>query len=566
VAETTLNYRIGQKIGRYEILQILGQGAMAIVYKAFDPYIDRTLAIKVLREERCIDSEYRTRFLREAKAAGNLSHPNIVTIYDIGEFESRPYIVMELLEGTPLDRLMDSGPQFSISETVIIGMQLASALNYAHLNGVVHRDIKPSNIIYSTTNHKKLQVKITDFGIAHVSDSDLTQQTQTGAVLGTPYYISPEQVLGQKVDGRSDLFCLGVTMYHLFTGQRPFDGATFHTLLYQIATEEPRSITLVCPDFPVQLSNVIDKLLEKNPEDRYATGNDLVDALKAANANISAKGPKRHKVRLFPFALKSVVVTTIVMIICSMISIALVQQKQQTLLVEHLREIGTGYSKLLAEQSAESVLRADWFAIELFIKQTSQHEHINQLTIIDHQGIIRGDTTQASIGSEYVRPSTENLITNKDDLKIFQLTRPKAGNFYGISVPIPVMNALHLNTEYNFVSPIYYHKKEIGQISMTLTPAISHNLIKNSLSVLVLLASILSIAAIIAVYWLTARITSPNKLIKKYLDEIAVENYSMRITKQRKDEIGELYQAYNIMADKLQKRAIRKKAENKEAN
>jgi len=562
VAETTLNYRIGQKIGRYEILQVLGQGAMAIVYKAFDPYIDRTLAIKVLREERCIDSEYRMRFLREAKAAGNLSHPNIVTIYDIGEFENRPYIVMELLEGTPLDKLMNKGPQFSISETVIIGIQLANALNYAHLNGVVHRDIKPSNIICSTTNHKKLQVKITDFGIAHVSDSDLTQQTQTGAVLGTPYYISPEQVLGQKVDGRSDLFCLGVTMYHLFSGQRPFDGATFHTLLYQIATEEARSITLVCPDFPVQLSNVIDKLLEKNPDDRYATGNDLVEALKAANANINAKGPKRHKVRLFPFALKSVVVTTIALIICSIVSITLVQQKQQALFVDHLREIGSGYSKFIADQSAESVLRADWFAIELFVTQTSRHEHINQLTIIDHQDVIRGDTAQERIGSEFVRPSAENRITNKDDVKIYQLTRPKAGNVYGIPVPISVMDALQLNTEYNFISPIFYHKKEIGEVSLSLAPEISHKLIKNSLSVLILLAGLCSLAAIIVVYWLTAKITSPNKLIKKYLDEIAVENYSLRITKQRKDEIGELYQAYNKMADKLQKRASRNKSKN----
>jgi len=561
VAETTLNYRIGQKIGRYEILQILGQGAMAIVYKAFDPYIDRTLAIKVLREERCIDSEYRMRFLREAKAAGNLSHPNIVTIYDIGEFESRPYIVMELLEGTPLDKLMDSGRKLSLSEIVIIGMQLAAALHYAHQNRVVHRDIKPSNIIFSVANNKSIQVKITDFGIAHITDSDLTQQTQTGAVLGTPYYISPEQVLGQKVDGRSDLFCLGVTLYHLFAGRRPFDGATFHTLLYQIATESPRPITLVCPDFPIQLSRIIDKLLEKNPDDRYATGNDLVDAFKAATDNINAKGPKRYKAVVFPFALKSVIVTAIALFLFSIISVVFVQQKQQALFVKHLRDIGVGYSQLIAEQSAESVLRADWLGIELFVNQTSRHSHIKQLKIIDHQGIIRGDSTQKTIGRPFVRPSKDKTIVEKDDFKVYALTQAKPGYFYGIKVPTIIMNALHLNTEYNFVSPIVYHKKDIGQVSLSLAPTILNDFIKNSLSMLMLIAGLVSLSAIFTVYWLTARISAPNKLIKKYLDEIAVENYSMRITKQRKDEIGELYSAYNKMADELQKRAMRKKAE-----
>jgi len=534
---------------------------MAIVYKAFDPYIDRTLAIKVLREERCIDSEYRMRFLREAKAAGNLSHPNIVTIYDIGEFENRPYIVMELLEGTPLDKLMENGRKLSLSETVVIGMQLAAALHYAHQNRVVHRDIKPSNIIFSVSNNKSIQVKITDFGIAHITDSDLTQQTQTGAVLGTPYYISPEQVLGQKVDGRSDLFCLGVTLYHLFAGQRPFDGATFHTLLYQIATESPRPITLVCPDFPIQLSRIIEKLLEKNPDDRYATGNDLVEAFKAATENINAKGPKRYKVTVFPFALKSVIVTAAALLLSSIISVVFVQQKQQALFVDHLSDIGIGYSQFIAEQSAESVLRADWFGIELFVKQTSRHKHINRLTIVDHQGIIRGDTIRQDIGRQFIRPNTDKAIIENDDLQIYTLTQAKPGVFYGIKVPATIMNALHLNTQYNFVSPIVYHKKEIGQVSLSLAPSILNNFIKSSLSMLILLAGLVSLSALITVYWLTEKITAPNKLIKKYLDEIAVENYSMRITKQRKDEIGELYQAYNKMADKLQKRAIRKKSE-----
>ena len=557
---TTLNYKIGQKIGRYEIIQLLGQGAMALVYKAFDPYIDRTLAIKVLREERCIDREYRVRFLREAKAAGNLSHSNIVTIYDIGEFDNRPYIVMELLEGTPLDRLMSSGRKFTIDETVAIGIQLATALDYAHRNGVVHRDIKPSNIICSIPPDNKIKVKITDFGIAHVTDSDLTQQTETGAVLGTPYYISPEQVLGQKADGRSDLFCIGVTMYHLFSGRRPFDGATFHTLLYQIATEDARSITHYIPDFPVQLKDVIDKLLNKKPEKRYQTGLELVEALKNATTDITAKGPKTYKERIFPYALKSTFIMAITLVIVVLTTIAVVQPLQRNNYISHLQEIGTSYCEFIATQNAEPVLREDWIAVDLFVQQASKQPQFQRLAIIDFQGIIQGDTQRNNIGRKFTPPPDSALISDDNNVKVYRHAAQKNTQFFGITLPASAHEFLHPGETFEFSTPITFHNKNFGNVFLVLSPQILDKLVNQSRFYMALLGLICAIAACMIIFVLSSQFSNLNKLLAKYLNQITVGNYSIRINKNRKDEIGKVFKAYNHMADKLQQREIQRKS------
>ena len=282
------------KYGRYEIVKEVGRGSMGVVYEAQDPQIGRTVALKVLRQDRVSDENLVKRFIREARAIGRLSHSHIVTIYDVGEDQGNVYIAMEFLEGRPLDNLIKER-KFSAGEAADIGAQVAETLNYAHGKGVVHRDIKPSNIILQTDG----QIKITDFGIAHIEDSTATLQTQAGEIMGTPAYMSPEQVLGKPVDGRSDIFSLGVVLYELSTGKRPFGGAgkNLATIFNEIIQENPTEPALAIEGgtIPPGLSSTIMKCLSKSSDTRFQSGKELADALrgKAPAAAVDAASSPR---------------------------------------------------------------------------------------------------------------------------------------------------------------------------------------------------------------------------------------------------------------------------------
>jgi CHASE2 domain-containing sensor protein/tRNA A-37 threonylcarbamoyl transferase component Bud32 len=259
-------------LGRYEIAKELGRGAMGTVYLGKDPKINREVAIKTLRYEEIDEdqrAEVKKRFFREAEAAGKLSHTNIVTIYDVGEDYDLAYMAMELLDGTDLTQYCQKDNVLPPRDVMKIISSVAQALDYAHGNGVVHRDIKPANIMVL----KSGDVKVTDFGIARVM---ATSKTQTGVILGTPSYMSPEQIAGQKVDGRSDLFSLGVVFYELLTGERPFQGDSIATLMFNITTSPPAPLKEIIPDIPERLASILEKLLAKDREIRYQQGRELV--------------------------------------------------------------------------------------------------------------------------------------------------------------------------------------------------------------------------------------------------------------------------------------------------
>ncbi|MGE5414211.1 MAG: serine/threonine-protein kinase, partial [Syntrophomonadaceae bacterium] len=256
----------GSRLGRFQIASVLGQGAMGVVYLAHDPEIGRSVAIKTVRPESVGESgpDVEARFLREAKLAGRLQHPNIVTIYDVGREGGVCFIAMEHVDGRPLTRLIGSGDALSLSAKIGIVRQVAEALGHAHERGVLHRDVKPGNILVGRDG----RVKVTDFGIGKFTEASTSNLTRAGHMIGSPAYMSPEQVKGEKLDGRSDLFSLGVVLYELLTGARPFPGESITTLVYQILHTEPRDPLEWNSRLPVATRAVIARLLAKSPGDR----------------------------------------------------------------------------------------------------------------------------------------------------------------------------------------------------------------------------------------------------------------------------------------------------------
>ena len=251
------------KIGRYEILDIIGQGAMGTVYKALDPLIERTVAIKTIPIAKLKEgsTEFEARFLREAQSAGRLSHPNIVTIYDVGETDDLAYIAMEYLRGSTLRDVMDKGPM-PLDLIITTALQLAEALAYAHEHGVVHRDIKPSNIVITLPHG---QVKLTDFGIAHLINSE---RTHAGLMLGSPRYMSPEQAMGQEVTGCSDIFSLGAVLYEMVTGAYAFEGDSLSSILYRVINVMPPSPAKLRPEITAPFERIVLRMLNKQAEAR----------------------------------------------------------------------------------------------------------------------------------------------------------------------------------------------------------------------------------------------------------------------------------------------------------
>jgi serine/threonine protein kinase len=284
------------KAGRYEIVGEVGRGAMGVVYKAVDPVIGRTVAVKTIRLSEqgtgLSRPELLSRFQTEARAAGLLTHPNIVVVYDAGEENGLYYITMELVEGKSVQALLDEGQRFSLPRVLRIMEQTCSALDFAHERHVVHRDIKPANLMLTADD----TVKVTDFGTAKILQFGTVQQT--AHVMGTPSYMSPEQVKGRAVDGRSDIFSLGVMLYEMVTGEKPFPGQNITTVIYKIVNEDPVPPRQLNPSIHAGISAVIMKALYKEPDERYQTCRELLEDLRNYRTNAGPAGSPQSTMAL----------------------------------------------------------------------------------------------------------------------------------------------------------------------------------------------------------------------------------------------------------------------------
>lgn len=520
------------KVGRYQMREMIGQGAMASVYKAFDPEINRTLAIKLLKPELCHEEEYRIRFVREAKGAGVLSHPNIVTVYDVGGTEHQPYIAMELIEGPTLGEIMKEKKQLPLKTIIEIGIQLAKALGYAHGKGIVHRDVKPGNIMMVKGSNT---VKVADFGICRIEGSEATQMTRVGDMLGTPNYMSPEQVLGQQVDSRSDLFSTGVVLYELLTGSLPFLANTMVSVALKIVKEDPESIDKLRPNLPLSLRRIVDRCLKKPPEKRYQTGEELAAALIAVLRELPAHEKKVQ--RGVPLGVRWAIAMVLVVAATMSVTTFFIHQRQVEALTGQVMGYGGSLAKFMATQSAEAVLGEDWVALEVFIQETMSRQNFAYLEIIDHNGIVRGSSVAGKIGESFVERAGTAVATTEPGVAV---QRTRLGDGQGVL---------------DFSVPVQFQDKTIGNVRLGIfeTPLIE--VAHLTLFLLGILIAVTSVVVAGASFLLARRLDGPMLILRNSLEQLAQGRYDYRIADhKRKDELGQLYAAFDETAAALQQR------------
>lgn len=519
-----------EQVGRYEIKELIGEGAMAQVFKAYDPQIGRTLACKILKKERSLDEEYVMRFMREAKAAGSFVHPNIVTVYDVGRHEDRPYIIIELVDGTPLDEVLRDSGKLPMTQALSIGVQLAKALDYAHAEGVVHRDIKPSNILLLGDGHT---IKIADFGIAHIDEPDATRHTQAGTVLGTPQYMSPEQVMGTRVDGRSDLFSVGVILYQLFAGRRPFNADTMATLLYQITREEPPPLGEVAPDVPAGLQHIVGKLLSKQPERRFQTGNELAQALDRELRSLTEREAEVKRHGFIPISVRWTALLAGVIAVIMAGTIFVVHRMQSHALTQYAADSGAAFAKFIALESAATVLDQDWYSIEVFVNEASNRESLDYLIVLDHTGVVRGATDASLIGQPFTPPANAELLQDSGGVRTSMVDLSDG------------------SSAFDFQTAITFSGREVGSIRLGLSRAGILD-VERTTQILLLVLAAVTIAAVAIVSFVMGRLLArPINVAREALDAVADGNFDWRISQSRKDEIGELFESFNKMAANL---------------
>ena len=524
---------LSKTIGRYEIKEMIGEGAMAKVYRAYDPEINRSVAFKILKEDHCVDEEYLSRFLREAKAAGALSHSGIVTVYDVGKLENSPYIMMELLEGCDLGEVLMDKKKLPLRQTLIIALQLAKSLDYAHKSGIVHRDIKPDNIIVMPDGES---IKVADFGIARMNENEESQKTQVGSVLGTPRYMSPEQALGESVDGRSDLFSVGTIMYEMLSGNKAFDASNMATLMIQIAQKQPESLKTVCPDIPAGVRQIIQKLLQKSPDKRFQTGNKLAEALgkELSTLNDQQVEQKRHK--YIPLKIRWTLSVAAIVGLVSFISIYIVFNIQSEAMTKQAVDSGSSFAKFISNQTAMPILEEDWISLETFIGDAASRDTFSYLIVTDRAGLIKGASDNSLVGKMYEPNANAELISKTEDV---HTTSSETADGRKI---------------FNIKTSILFQSTEVGQLILGLSQDGLDNVKSTTLRLMFFLALITTSSVAVVMFIFGGLIARPFNVLNQSLKGFAAGNLDTRISLTRNDEIGEVFDGFNSMAAAIQDR------------
>ncbi len=525
-----------EKFGRYKVEVELGRGAMANVYKAYDPETNRYVAIKVLKQLHNEDIEYRQRFLQEARAAGNVStHKNIATIYDVGEEDGFPFIAMEYAGCENLEEKINKKGQPSVIQVLKIGIQLADALEYAHQHSVVHRDVKPSNIMCVDDSD---EIRITDFGIARVQSEHRTAYTQLGMVVGTVHYMSPEQIEGSSehpIDGRSDIFSAGVVLYELLTGLKPFDGDTFMGVADKVRRQRPRSLKELAGDIPHNLINIIEKCLEKDSKHRYQSATELSDALSRVLHDLE-EDVRNPEPSIVSFRVRWTSLMAMLVSLVMLASIYVIYQRQHHSMTQLVLDYGASLASFIADQSAEPILLDDFVLLDTFINQVEQKKEFNHIVITDHKGLVKGSTRRHLIGQQYSLPREAIQKDEIESIKVYERFDETGQRVF------------------NLAATVRFADKHVGNVFIDLSQTSLTSVLNLTVWMLVLLMGVTVSAAVIIAFGMARAIDLPIRKLKQGMNELPDSNLRYRIAEQRSDEFGSLFYAFDHMAETLQSR------------
>ncbi len=532
---------------------------MGVVYKAEDVRLHRPVALKFLSDEVAHAPKVLSRFLREARAASALNHSNICTIYEVEEFNQQPVIVMELLEGETLQQRLRSGA-LSTAEMLDLGIQAADALDAAHCKGIVHRDIKPANLFVSPRGH----LKVLDFGLAKV-DPLLTPHagedgetvtaedrlTSAGSVMGTVWYMSPEQVRAKELDARSDLFSLGAVLYEMVTGKTAFAGPGLATLAIQIAQEPVAPIERTAADCPPGLRFIIGKLLAKKPESRFADAGQVAKALQRELSESTLEKPGTR--RGLPLKLKLPLALVTVTAVALGASVYTVLDRQEAAL-ERMTIVSGGTvasfvtnnaAVHVADNAGLPVAEQDWGPLQAFVTAAANDPEVKAITIADAGGTVRAASDAARVGRRYAAPRGEKVYDGGGDATATAV----AGADGGIRLR----------------RPIRYAGADFGQGYMVLSRAPLDAALVASRNLLIALSAIVMLAVLIVGYLSGALVARPLARLRRTLDDAVAARLALRISHRRRDEIGAVFDGFNRLAAAIEPQLTRDPAHDEAA-
>lgn len=516
-----------ERLGRYQIETELGRGTMSIVYKAFDPRIDRFIAIKVLRDQFARNVNSRQRFLREARAAGGLNHPNIVTVFDVGQVDGMPYLAMEVLEGATLADRLGSDQPLKPDAVIELAIQLCSALSYAHERGVVHRDVKPANIHFDSASGI---AKLLDFGIAGIEGRREKPASEGGVVVGTPAYMAPEQMLGEAVDARCDLYALGVVLYRLLAGRLPFDADDINQQVNNVLNQPPPPLNSLQEDTPRELVELTMRLLSKRPSGRHDSAAEVLEELQDLRARM-ARGVlsvSRYQGLAWRWPALAGGLVALVLVL----GLGYVYRSQNEAMIATTFGFGEGLASVVAREVAEPLLMDDSTALGTLVSDFAANPQVLYLHVVGRDGSIRSSTNLFL--QDEMAPALDSATVRREEPTI-RILQSSDGNL-------------------EFQVPVRFQARRIGEIQLGLDGS---SLSVAARGTLTMMAVVFLVALFVIVVAVTLMARQQRKSIERLtwgLRQIGKGNFDFRLEADRRDDFGSLYRRFNDMAMRLQER------------